>query len=235
MHNSFVTLTYSPQQLPADLSLNVRHWQLFAKRLRKRLGPFRFFHCGEYGEEGLRPHYHALLFGVDFNADRIFFKQSGSSQLFVSPTLDAAWQLGFATIGAVTRQSAEYVARYCLKKATGPQAEGAYTRVSPETGESWRVRPEYVTMSRRPGIGRGWFDSWSNEVYPDDEVVCDGRKFRPPRYYDGLFEQAHPECYSSVKARRRARVAESQECLTPERLAASEAIAEAKVALYTRR
>ncbi len=45
--NCFITLTYAPEFLPKDGSLQVRHFQLFMKRLRKRFGSgIRFFHCG---------------------------------------------------------------------------------------------------------------------------------------------------------------------------------------------
>ncbi|MFN7611381.1 MAG: hypothetical protein ACK5QX_10675, partial [bacterium] len=58
--NSFLTLTYSNEHLPADLSVDVIALQKFMKRLRKALypAPVRFVACGEYGENTLRPHYH---------------------------------------------------------------------------------------------------------------------------------------------------------------------------------
>jgi hypothetical protein len=34
--NSFITLTYDPEHLPEDGSLNVLHFQKFMKRLRKK-------------------------------------------------------------------------------------------------------------------------------------------------------------------------------------------------------
>ncbi len=65
--NSFVTLSYSPECLPSLDSLCVRDFQLFMKRLRKQFSKVRFFHCGEYGDDTRRPHYHALLFNLHFD------------------------------------------------------------------------------------------------------------------------------------------------------------------------
>ena len=63
--SSFVTLTYDDYHLPPCCSLKKRHLQLFLKRLRKNLGERRikYFACGEYGGQTMRPHYHAILFG----------------------------------------------------------------------------------------------------------------------------------------------------------------------------
>lgn len=63
--NTFVTFTYDDDHLPVG-GLKYRDFQLMLKRLREKLGPFRFFMCGEYGEQFRRPHYHALFFGLDF-------------------------------------------------------------------------------------------------------------------------------------------------------------------------
>lgn len=233
--NSFVTLTYSPAHLPADLSLDVRHWQLFAKRLRKRLGPFRYFHCGEYGDSNFRPHFHAIIFGLDFSEDRVLCNTSKSNtNLFQSRILDETWGLGFATVGQVTFQSAAYVARYVLKKATGELAQEVYRRLDEKTGEEWYVRPEYVTMSRRPGVGAGWFGKFQGDVFPEDEVVFDGKRFRPPRFYDELLERGAPDELAGVKARRRQRVADRREDLTPERLEAREQVAAARLSRLKR-
>ena len=68
-NNCFITLTYDSDHVPSDGSLRVEDFQNFMKRLRKSVAPrrVRFFHCGEYGERGDRPHYHAILFNLDFD------------------------------------------------------------------------------------------------------------------------------------------------------------------------
>ena len=62
--NSFITLTYSPENYPMHGSLTYQDFQKFMYRLRRKYGPVRFFMAGEYGEQLERPHYHALLFGL---------------------------------------------------------------------------------------------------------------------------------------------------------------------------
>lgn len=211
----FVTLTYRPEDLPKDMSLDVRHWQLFAKRLRKGKGPFRFLHCGEYGDENLRPHYHALIFGHDFSEDREPFSKADGHWIYRSEELEKFWKLGFVTLGDVTWQSAQYVARYCLKKVNGEMAEKAYTRVDPESGEVFSVKPEYATRSR--GIGAGWYEKFKGDVYPHDQVVLNGKRFRPPKFYDKKLEDDDPKMFERIVARRRKSV--DLENATPERLA----------------
>lgn len=223
--NSFITLTYNNASLPHDGGLHVSHWQKFAKRLRKKVGPFRFFHCGEYGDDNGRPHYHACLFGVDFSEDRVLLRRSGENSLFISRMLTETWGKGHCSVGHLTFESAAYVARYCMKKYTGGLGEKAYQRIDAVTGEVFNVRAPYVTMSRRPGLGSRWFDKFASDVYPSDEVVHAGRRFRPPRFYDGKLS---PEVLEELKAKRRARVALRKEELSPERLAVREACAEAK-------
>lgn len=190
----FITLTYDDKQLPSDGSLQVKHFQDFMKRLRKgSSGPLRFFHCGEYGETTGRPHYHACIFGTDFAADRIFYKSSKQGDaLYNSPSLDKAWGHGHAVIGDLTFESAAYVARYCLKKVTGKDADEHYK------GRT----PEYVTMSRRPGIGHGWFQRYRQEVYPSDSVVLRGQEMLPPPFYDKLLEKTDPALYEKIKKQR---------------------------------
>ena len=205
--NSFVTLTYDRENLPGDLSIHVRDWQLFAKRLRKRLGRFRFFHCGEYGDENFRPHYHALLFGLDFMSDRVLFREDTESRkTYVSELLTDVWGKGFTTVADLTWNSAAYVARYVVKKANGDvrgeTKSEKYRRFNPQTGEEWYVTPPYTTMSRRPGIGADWFDAFRDDVYPDDFVIHDGRKFRPPSYYDRRLPEAELELLKRSRKRR---------------------------------
>lgn len=160
--------------------------------------------CGEYGDKLSRPHYHCILFGFDFLADRKKISNKRGNILYSSPTLDKLWGHGFASIGTVTFQSAAYCARYSMKKITGKKAEDHYTRVIPETGEIIKLRPEYNKMSLNPAIGKGFFEAYSDDIYPDDFCLIEGKKVRSPRYYDRLLEQTNPELLERVKTNRKA-------------------------------
>ncbi|UOF78714.1 replication associated protein [Microviridae sp.] len=232
LDNCFVTFTYAPEHLPRDLSLNKRHFQLFMKRLRKRCGKVRFFHCGEYGETTGRPHYHAILFGFDF-PDKVFYSGDGENRVYTSELLDELWGFGECKIGSVTFESCAYVARYILKKVTGDAAEQHYLRCD-EFGEAFSITPEYVTMSRRPGIAYEWFRKFGNEVFPSDEVISRGHAVRPPRYYDNLLELAEPSVFDSVKRKRIVDISKHAEDLTPERLRSREACAKARASFSKR-
>lgn len=228
--NSFITLTYRPEDLPRDGSLVKPHFQKFMKRLRKKIAPqrVRFYHCGEYGPKFQRPHYHACLFGYDF-PDKVFWKQSPSgAPLYTSELLEQTWGLGFTSVGAVTFESAAYVARYVMKKVNGEKAQEHYWRTDPVTGESVQVEPEYTTMSRRPGIGYWWLQMYGHEVYPEDEVIVNGRQVRPPRYYDGLFEHDEPDVFRQVKRTRKNAAIENREENRSDRLRAKAKVAEAR-------
>lgn len=100
----FVTLTYDRKHLPADHSVNRRDPQLFMKRLRKRDGTngIRFYLTAEYGTQGGRPHYHALLFNCNEGDIR------------------SAWQLGSVHIGTVTLASVAYCTKYIVQPESSP-------------------------------------------------------------------------------------------------------------------
>lgn len=241
--NCFITLTFSPESLACrsnEWSLDVRDWQLFMKRLRKKFGPkIRFYHCGEYGEMcgncnasifscscgssvrpvlG-RPHYHACIFGFDF-PDKELWKVINGQNLYISRSLQELWPHGFSTIGDVTFESAAYVARYIMKKINGGRAEDHYVRY--DTGEV--LKPEYTTMSRRPGIAREWIDKYVDDVYPHDFVIINGKKYRPPRYYDGILKTERPYTFDEVKHIRECNAERHVDNCTPERLNARELV-----------
>ena len=222
--NCFITLTYNNQYLPPDGSLRVRDFQLFMKRLRRSHGPnIRFYHCGEYGEQYGRPHYHACLFNFDF-VDKRPWKQLRENTLYRSAELERLWPYGHSSVGGLTFQSAAYVARYIMKKVNGKAAEDHYEKVDPETGEIHRLTPEYTTMSRRPGIGKGWLEKYSGDVYPGDFVVLNGKKMRPPKFYDVQYELMEPEEMEGIKKRRLKALEKHSENNTRERLRVRETI-----------
>lgn len=234
--NCFITLTYSDEHLPSDRSLNVRDFQLFMKRLRKKYNDraIRFYHCGEYGSRFGRPHYHALLFGFDFPDRQLFRVTSAGSRLYRSRDLESLWPFGFSTIGDVTFDSAAYVARYIMKKVTGDKAAEHYEWIDPDTGEIHQRKPEYTTMSRRPGIGKLWYDKYKHEVYPSDEVIVKGRAVKPPKYYDGLYEIEYPEDAERVKEARKRAAARRKQDNTTERLRVREKVKLAQISRLKR-
>lgn len=242
--NSYVTLTYGESL--DNPSLVYRDFQLFMKRLRKQrqcwdvtsgLTVPRFFMAGEYGEKKKRPHFHACLFGADWN-DRIFFKKSGQFNLYTSARLERLWPHGYSTTGTLTFESAQYVAGYITKKITGDLAEGHYRiAVDDSTGEVSYREPEFCHMSLKPGIGQAWLERFHTDIYPHGMVVVNGKETNPPRYYDKWFKKREGE---SDVAARLAELREGAARLvaphrTDERLAAREEVAKARLKLSRRK
>lgn len=197
--NCFVTLTYEK----SPITLVYRDFQLFMKRLREHFKvPIRFFMCGEYGEKLARPHYHAILFGIDF-VDRVRFGKS----LYLSATLDRLWGHGFASVGSMTAASAGYVARYSLKKINGPAAQDHYRYVNHETGEVIDRVPELSRMSLKPGIGAKWYSQFKTDIFPAGELIVSGKRKPIPRYYKKLLKREDREMFDRfVESRVKKRV-----------------------------
>ncbi len=239
--NSFLTLTYEkePKTKSGYPTLRKRDFQLFMKRLRKarecKCKPpcqinhkIKYFMCGEYGELEHRPHYHALCFNLGF-ADMYYWRKKGDHNLYRSPELEELWKEGHSEIGSVTFESAAYVAGYTLEGTTGTHGNTAESKRNNYLG----IVSEYLTMSRRPGIGKDWLKKYMSDVYPMDEVITKaGNKLRPPRYYDQQLEKENPKLLEQLQLQRRKK-------LTPEQLSgalrsAKEKILRAKSKLRSR-
>lgn len=173
LHNAsaFLTLTYDPANLPPGNSLVLADYQNFLKRARHVLGPIRFFGCGEYGSLNSRPHYHLLLLNTDFT-DKRPVTTGSEYTLYTSSTLSKLWEFGTHAIGDVSFESAAYVARYCMKK-----------RQNGKLTSDGRL-PEFITMSRNPGLGTGYFDKYKSELINHDTIIVNGVPAALPRFYD---------------------------------------------------
>lgn len=208
-HNYFVTLTYDNEHLPItdytdpvsgvigqSMTLVPRDHTLFMKRLRKEYGDnIRYYMCGEYGDESLRPHFHYILFNLPLDDLKVYKINSDGQPLYNSERLQKLWPNGYVVVANVTFQTCAYVARYVTKKLTGKKADH-YTRFNLE-------RP-FVRMSRRPGIARDWFNENFDTIYQRDEIVLEnGLSVRPPRYFDKLFEVDYPDELETIKEYRR--------------------------------
>lgn len=222
-HNCLLLLTYAPEHLPPGGTLVRLHHQKFMRALRKKTGKkIRFYMCGEYGHRFERPHYHTILFGHEFE-DKKQYKMSPSGYpLYKSDTLTKLWGRGHADIAGVSLKTAQYVARYVMKKIMGEHAQDHYLKIDTETGECWPVIPEYTTMSLRPGIGYSWFQKYYADVFPDDYVIVDGQRRRTPRYYTNLLRRLDPDEYARIKEKRMQNMLKNAEDNTYERLSVRE-------------
>lgn len=240
--NCFITLTYSDAHIPLSHSLDKDAFPKFMKRLRKRFGlnskkgtGVKYFSCGEYGEVTGRPHYHACVFGFDFPDKKLLRQNENGDKIYTSEALESLWPFGMSEIGDVTFESAAYVARYVMKKVTGDAAKtiqedgtfGPYVHVDVATGEIFEREPEYTTMSRRPGIGKAWFDKFKSDVYPGDFVVIrGGYKCKPPKFYD---RQLDENTLLAMKYARRFRAHDRKEDSTAARLRVREVCTLARI------
>ena len=155
-------------------------------------------------------------------------------KLYISEKLQRLWPYGFTSIGDVNFQSAAYVARYIMKKVNGQLQESHYEFVNPDTGEISKRKPEFTKMSLKPGIGQGWYDKFKDDVYPHDYVVVNGRKVRPPRFYDKKFKAEDPISFEWIEYEREVKARDRYEDNTVERLAAKEKVAKARLSQLKR-
>lgn len=187
--NCFITLTYSPDKLPKDNKPHREEIVKFFKRLRASGVECRYFYCGEKGfknptgdETGGRAHYHAIIFGYDFE-DKELLKMSPSGCLiYRSRILEKLWPFGLSSIGDVDAGSACYVAMYANKKKLTGENDGSF-----------------VGMSRMPGLG---IDKFNLNWFKSDTIYCALGEATIPRFYHKVLEGLKPEFYEEWKKNR---------------------------------
>lgn len=220
-NNWFITLTYDDEHKPYDEQrttskgityeddgtwngyLEKKDFSAFMKRLREYWSReyehegIRFFACGEYGGKTARPHYHTIIFNLPIPTEelKVIKVTRNGNILYTHPEIERLWGKGLISIGAVTLESAAYVARYSLKKRTGKRAEEYYA----ERGQT----PEFTLMSRRPGIARDYYEKMKLEMYKNDEVQIGKMKRTPPRYFDKLYDIDYPSDMKKIHEKRK--------------------------------
>lgn len=217
------------------MTLCKRDFQLFMKRLRKwqdgrvdKLADsftgssIRFFASGEYGSKTFRPHYHAIIFGLHLD-DLVFWKYNELGQAYytseslesiwsvrnlrgvLSPSMDVKSRIGMVVVAKVTYETCAYTARYTAKKNNTQ---------SDEFFECFNIEKPFTLMSRRPGIGRQYY-----EDHPDmfDYTTLNiptadgGKKVAIPKYFNNLFDVDQPERSAELKEiRKRMAIAKSE-------------------------
>lgn len=213
-YNSFITLTYDEDHLPADRGLKFEDFHVFRKSLQDYVrnnhnARIRYYACGEYGKNSDptldtplgRPHYHAIIFNFQFSDLELVGTNPLGDLRFKSEKLEEMWGKGNTEVGNVTEQSAEYVARYSVKKINGDMAEGHYQILDKLTGEQWPVAPEKSFQSTRPGIGYGWYQKYKKDTRKG-YITWKGRKVPTPRYYDKLYQRENDEDFQFLAVKR---------------------------------
>jgi hypothetical protein len=215
--------------LPADYSVSVREMQLFMKRLRRRFPgvTIRFYAVAEYGEKAdatKRPHYHFILYGMQFPDAVPSDKSQRGLPQWQSEILSSLWGKGRTVIGEVGPHSISYVAGYIFEKLGGKLAEEAYSnRVHAVTGELCNVRPPFNLMSNKPGIGEAFWRLYQDSDAQGDFIVRDGKRRNMPRSVIRKRLEALPsdEAREAAKLARRQAIAEAIALLPPEENAQS--------------
>lgn len=203
----FVTMTYSSEELVAmngdkcdevAASLYKPHVQDFLKRLKKRMGstkenPIRQIYCGEYGTRTGRPHYHAILFNVDFGDKKKFRTTDRGDQVFTSETLTALWGHGHVEFGFAQPGSIAYLFKYVLKKKS--RKEKKTPLIVERDGVTVEVAHEFIEASRNPGIGAHMRESNSIKK---GFLYVDGVKRKLPKYYMEHLRKNDPETFDKL-------------------------------------
>lgn len=211
-HCWFITLTYNDNSIPVNnidengevrttvglsnmvdeysvTTLRKKDFQDFIKRLRRYVeyhkipdSPCRYFACGEYGDNTRRPHMHAIIFGLEIPDLVPFSKNENGDVLYTSEMLSKIWSVGFVTIGECTWNTCDYVARYVIKKQKG---------VNKELSDCYSFESEFALMSRKPGIGRMYYEDNKDSIFEYDHIYLDGdntRQLAIPKYFERIKE-----------------------------------------------
>lgn len=173
--SSFLTLTYNDDNIPLNGTLVPKHLQLFWKKLRNKQRvvinnkkmtipglKFRYFACGEYGEKSFRPHYHAIVYGIDATTLNFFASNH--------------WDKGYVYCVPATVETMRYVAGYVTKKL-------AVRRDYLASG----VEPEFIRTSL--GIGKTAIEKLRNIALVQNNALdvistfrIGGQNVRVPNY-----------------------------------------------------
>jgi hypothetical protein len=172
----FVTLTFDTPFLtlvpdaepPYYATISPRDITLFIKRLRKNLGgrKIKYYACGEYGSTTYRPHYHLIIFGVDFSD---------------TPVIEKSWSQGFVKVEDVNIATVSYVSGYVQKKLYGSDSY-------PDL-----IYPPFSRMSKN--LGAKYFIDNASKIW-EKGITFQGFNINVPRYFYKLIESGKIKNYS---------------------------------------
>lgn len=183
----FLTLTYSQPPITKNgyMTLVKRDWQLFIKRLRRahpKNTEIRYYACGEYGSIRWRPHYHAIIFGIDADLIIRAWREKDVDEQYDKKTLQLPGIPGIWEADPdVNEANTMYVTKYMTKG-----------KRIPLHSKDDRL-PEFSLMSKN--LGKSFLTPEMIKYYqsnPENMYVTreGGVKVAMPRYYrDRIFSE----------------------------------------------
>lgn len=161
----FATLTYNNENIPENYSLKKEHIEIYIKRLRQRIfrrkgEKIKYLLAGEYGDLRKRPHYHLIIFNIDFenNLDKI--------------DVEDCWDYGYVDQQRAEYGNSKYTAGYIYKKYIGKVGEEYYKQIK-------RIPP---FQRQSGGIGLLWAIKYK-QIIESGNILVNGKKKIAPRYY----------------------------------------------------
>lgn len=210
-----ITLTYDPEHVP-PLGFNPVHLEKFWKNLRRQLeyhkmpgSKFKYILSSEYGEydDGRKkfshPHYHAVLFGLDF-PDKYFWRKGKlGHKLYRSEFLEKIWKFGHCEIGGAEQEMIDYVCRYTLKKVYGDNEKatdhyGFFVQHS--SGEPFQLQYIREFFRSSNGIGLKFLENYWDDIFSYDELILDGKRRPVPTYYMNKLRAKSESFYQQIKS-----------------------------------
>lgn len=167
---SFLTLTYDEYHLPYAPegvlpSLCKEHLVKFFDALKTAFPKHKRLAVGEYGDSFERPHYHALVYGMDWHD--------------FAPYFEKHWIHGSTKSLPVAQGSVRYVLDYMNKNINGPLAVERYDK-------TLRERPFFVVSNN---FGKAFFESRADEINRTGFLTIGSRLVPVPTYYKNMYCQ----------------------------------------------
>lgn len=186
--------------VPKDLTQFIKNVRQIMKREYNQDG-IRFMACGEYGSETERPHYHIIFFNLNLPVEDLYKPRIINKNVYYqSHIIERAWAYkGICNISEATWNTIAYTARYITKKVNGKISEEYYATKG--------QKPEFMRVSRMPGIGEHYYRKHWQEIYARDEIIIKNQNgaisCKPPQYFDELYKAEHPEEFKRIQEKRK--------------------------------
>lgn len=182
----FLTLTYNQKCLPENRSLCRKDLTNFFKKLRINLHrkykqdiKIKYYAVGEYGGKFGRPHYHAIITGLNYKLD---------SQVINDSWRVNGFRAGFCKVKPANHSNIRYTLGYIDKQSSFDK----------KFFEKKGIESVFGTMSK--GIGYSFFQSHFFDIAKAGGYYRKGRLRPMPRYYKTKYKQLY-QAYSAPDSR----------------------------------